>query len=108
VVEGSAARWFAPGFLEREPSTGGSLLMALREVDSESYALACEALAMFDVRERLDNLRVPVLVAGGASDVVVDPAGLDVALDGVAHLPPVEAPAATADLITRFLSWETA
>ena len=38
IVEGSAGRWFAPGFLERDPATGNALLLRLREVDDESYA----------------------------------------------------------------------
>ena len=41
MVEGSAARWFAPGFLVRDPATGSALLVALQHVDDESYALAC-------------------------------------------------------------------
>ncbi|MDQ6524566.1 alpha/beta hydrolase [Nocardioides sp. LHD-245] len=106
LVEGSAARWFAPGFLDRDPATGSGLLLALRDVDDESYALACEALAGYDVRDRIavrDATGVPLLVAGGAADVVVTADQVDVVLPGVAHLPPAEDPAATADLITRFL-----
>ena len=39
----------------------------LREADDESYALACEALAGFDVRDRLADTIVPrCVVAGGA------------------------------------------
>ena len=106
MVEGSASRWFAPGFLEREPATGSRLLHALQEVDDESYALACEALAGFDARARLDGVTIPLLVAGGAHDVVVVPAEVDVVLDGIGHLPPAEDPAATAELITDFLTEE--
>ncbi|WP_436698576.1 alpha/beta fold hydrolase [Nocardioides sp. BYT-33-1] len=106
MVEGSAARWFAPGFLDRDPATGSGLLLALQDVDDESYALACEALASYDVRDRIaarDATSVPLRVAGGAADVVVPADGMDVVLDGVAHLPPAEDPAATADLIATFL-----
>lgn len=101
MVEGSASRWFAPGFLDRDPDTAGALLMALREVDDESYALACEALATYDVQDRVAT--VPLLVVGGALDVVVPPSQVDIAIHGVAHLPPAEAPAATAELITNSL-----
>lgn len=101
LVAGSAERWFAPGFLERSPSTGGALLMALREVDDETYALACEALAAYDVRGTAAVC--PLLVAGGADDVVVEPHLVEVVLDGVAHLPPIEDPAATAALVRSFL-----
>ena len=48
VVAGSAGRWFAPGFGDREPEVADQLLGALRATDDESYARACEALATFD------------------------------------------------------------
>ena len=101
MVAGSSERWFAPGFLDRSPSAGGALLMALREVDDESYALACEALAGYDARPRASV--VPLLVAGGADDTVVTPDQVDVVLDGVGHLPPIEDPAATAALVLTHL-----
>lgn len=103
MVEGSAARWFAPGFLDRDPATGSGLLLALQSVDDESYALACEALAGHDLRDRVASASVPLLVAGGEHDVVVTADQVEVALAGVAHLPPAEDPAATADLIVTFL-----
>jgi pimeloyl-ACP methyl ester carboxylesterase len=103
MVEGSAARWFAPGFLDRDPATGSALLLALQHVDDESYALACEALAAFDVRDRLSFAPVPLLVAGGEHDVVVTPDQVAVVVPGVAHQPTVEDPAATAALVREFL-----
>lgn len=103
MVESSAARWFAPGFLDRDPVTGGGLLLALQHLDDESYALACEALAAFDVRDRVAFAPVPLLVAGGEHDVVVTPEEVEVVIPGVAHQPTVEDPAATAALITEFL-----
>jgi pimeloyl-ACP methyl ester carboxylesterase len=103
MVEGSAARWFAPGFLERDPATGSALLLALQHVDDESYALACEALAAFDVRDRVSFAPVPLLVAGGEHDVVVPPDQVAAVIPGVAHQPTAEDPAATADLIRDFL-----
>ena len=108
MVEGSAARWFAPGFLEAHPDFGGRLLMALREIDDESYALACEALADYDVGDRMMSVTTALLIAGGAHDVVITPDEVAVVLDNVAHLPPAEDPAGTADLITTFLNQEFA
>jgi len=98
MVEGSATRWFAPGFLERDPVAGSRLLLALQQVDDESYALACEALAAYDVRDR--PAAVPLLTVGGALDTVVTADQVRIVLDGVAHLPPVEDPRATAALIS--------
>lgn len=115
VVEGSRQRWFAPGFADRRPDTAGSLLQSLAEVDDESYALACEALAAFDVRDRLQEISVPVLSVSGAADGVTTPElgealaaavrdGRSVVLDGVAHLPPAENPSQLAAELLRFLS----
>lgn len=100
MVAGSAERWFAPGFLDRSPSAGGALLMALREVDDESYALACEALAGYDASDRA--AAVPLLTAGGSADTVVTPDRVAVVLDGVGHLPPIEDPAGTAAVVLAF------
>jgi pimeloyl-ACP methyl ester carboxylesterase len=103
MVEGSAQRWFAPGFIERRPAVSAALLDALAEVDSHSYACACEALAAFDIRDRMDRIAVPVAVMTGEHDGVVTEeharaaTGLDVTvLRGVAHLPPAEDPVAAA------------
>lgn len=110
MVEGSAQRWFAPGFLEREPAVASALLHALRDTDAEGYARTCEALATFDVTERLDAITAPVLAVAGAHDEPTPPAllaeiadgvrrGRLVVLDDVAHLAPAEAPHAVARLV---------
>ena len=51
LVEMAAERWFAAGFIDREPAVVEELVGALRGTDDESYAQACEALADFDVTE---------------------------------------------------------
>ncbi|MDE3721835.1 4-carboxymuconolactone decarboxylase [Nocardiopsis sp. N85] len=114
MIEGSAKRWFAPGFPEREPSTVAALLHALQDTDAEGYALACEALADFDVRDRLDGITAPVLAIAGAEDVPTPPGllaeiasgvrlGRYEVLEGVAHLAPAEAPDRVADLLRAHL-----
>ena len=114
VVNQSVERWFAPGFLEREPQVGGRLLESLRAADAEAYALACEALADFDVRSQLGDIAVPVLAVAGAEDFAtqadllreiadgVQRGALQI-LDGVAHLAPAEAPQEVAKLIMKHL-----
>lgn len=110
VVEGSRQRWFGPGFPDRHPAAAEDLVEALRGVDPESYALACEALGSLDVRDRLGEITAPVLAVAGEADQptpveslraiadgVVD--GRLVVLDGVAHLAPAEAPARVACLV---------
>ena len=66
----STQRWFAPGFADRSARRRAARAIAA-EADDESYALACEALAAFDLRDRLGDVRVPVLVAAGEQDVAV-------------------------------------
>jgi len=110
MVDGSAERWFAAGFGGREPSVVAALLGALRDTDAESYAQVCDALAAFDVTDRLPEITTPVLAIAGAEDIPTPPEGLAqiadgvkdgrlVVLDGVAHLAPAETPERVAGLI---------
>ena len=99
----------APGFADREPAVANTLLTSLTETDRESYALACEALASFDIRDRIGDRRVPLLVAAGEHDSVVPPDQARTAapdafavIPGCGHLPPAEDPAAVADLLASF------
>lgn len=119
VVEASAKRWFGDGFLERQPEIGAALLTSLQHADAESYALVSEALAAFDVRDRLGEIVVPVLAVGGAEDVPTPAATLRehaaripgarfVELDGVAHLAAAEAPRAVASLVEAQLAHDPA
>ncbi|MCU1517811.1 MAG: 3-oxoadipate enol-lactonase [Pseudarthrobacter sp.] len=120
MIQGSAERWFAPGFMDREPELSSRLLHALRDADRFSYAFCCEALAAFDVRGELGSIRVPTQVIAGAVDGVATPsmaedvaAGITagggtataVTLEGVAHLAPAEAPAHVAELMRGLLAW---
>lgn len=118
MIQGSAQRWFAPGFMEREPELSSRLLHSLRDADRFSYAFCCEALATFDGREELGSIQVPTLAVAGVEDGVAPPsfaeevvAGIRagggsaraVALEGVAHLAPAEAPARVAELLQDFM-----
>ena len=79
-------------------------------VDERGYAQVREAVAGFDVRDRLAEIGVPVLAIAGSADVTTPPAtvreladgvrdGRYVELEGVAHL----APAASPDVVARLL-----
>jgi 3-oxoadipate enol-lactonase/4-carboxymuconolactone decarboxylase len=117
LVNQSVERWFAPGFLEREPQVASQLLDSLRAADAEAYALACEALADFDVRTRLREIAVPVLAVAGAEDFATSAdllaeiahgvqRGTLQVLDGVAHLAPAEVPQEVAKLIMKHFDAE--
>ncbi len=110
VVTATPARWFGPGFADRNPQAARTLIEELSTTDPESYTACCHALAAFDVRDRLADISVPVLAVAGAADAVTPPALLrHVAtgvqdghfheLEGVAHLAPAEAPDELASLI---------
>jgi len=120
MIQGSAQRWFAPGFMDREPDFSSQLLHSLRDADRFSYAFCCEALAAFDVRNELGGITVPTQVIAGALDGVATPAMAEevaagitagggtataVSIEGIAHLAPAEAPAHVADLMRSLLSW---
>lgn len=120
MIQGSAQRWFAAGFMDREPEVSSSLLHSLRDADRFSYAFCCEALAGFDVRAELGSIRVPTQAVAGAEDSVVPPPfakeiadGITagggtanaVTLEGVAHLAPAEAPAHVAELLKSLITW---
>jgi pimeloyl-ACP methyl ester carboxylesterase len=112
---GAAARWFAPGFAERDSSTANRLLASLSDADDHSYALACQALAAFDRRGDLGRIRLPFLLGPGEVDGVVPPAraqedagaipgGRLQIFAGCAHLPPAEAPGLVAAALTAFFA----
>jgi 3-oxoadipate enol-lactonase len=120
MIQGSAERWFAPGFMDHQPELSSRLLHTLRDADRVSYALCCEALAGFDVRDQLGTIRVPTQVIAGALDTVAPPsmaeevaAGITagggtataVTLEGVAHLAPFEAPGHVAELLKSLITW---
>jgi 3-oxoadipate enol-lactonase len=118
MVQGSAQRWFAPGFIDREPEVSSRLLRALRDADRFSYSFCCEALAGFDVRADLGSISVPTQAIAGVEDTVAPPSFAEemakgittgggkasaVALKGVAHLAPAEAPRVLADIMRKFI-----
>lgn len=113
MVAGSAERWFAPGFLEKEPVISTELLHSLQDADRFAYAHVCGALAGFDVREQLVATNDPIIAINGAQDQVCPPAdaqfiaqnapkGNMAVIDSAAHLAPAEAPEETAALLSEF------
>lgn len=117
LIVGSAQRWFAPDSIARRPELSGRLLHVLQDTDDESYARCCEALAAYDVRGSLGELRMPVLAVWGQFDAVAPEAkaaeiaagvasGATVEIADAAHLPPAEQPAAMAEVLLDFFEEE--
>lgn len=102
-AEGTKDRWFSKRFQERKPELVEQTLQMLRDVDCESYALGCEALASYDITSELQEISVPVMVVAGELDPVVPyasaleysqqlGAGSIIEVLGVAHQAVLEAP----------------
>jgi 3-oxoadipate enol-lactonase len=115
LISASAQRWFADGSVARHPELTGRLLHALQGADDESYARCCEALAGYDVRDRLSEITVPVLALWGEHDAVAPQRLATEIAQGVvqgraamvpdaAHLPPAEQPSAVADALLAFFA----
>ena len=117
-VAQSASRWFAPGFLERDPGEGAAALNRLLEVDDESYALCCEALAAYDFRSAAASVTVPVLMVAGDADVATPPVDVEAlaaliptasfrVVKDAGHLPVLERPVESETIIRSALPAET-
>lgn len=113
LVIGSAERWFAPGSIAAHPELTGRLFNVLRDTDDAAYAWCCDALAGYDVRDRLGDIRIPVLAIWGHHDAVTPEAYAREIADGVrdgralgiphaSHLAPVDDPDAVAAALLGF------
>ena len=118
VVEASARRWFPEGFVEAHPDVAGPLLTALQDAKPAGYAGACEALAVFDVRDCLAEITAPVLAVAGAHDLPAPVDGMRllaegvqdgrlVVLEDVGHLAPAEEPGTVARLLRQHFLGES-
>lgn len=113
LVTASAGRWFAPGFLDRGAGGAGArTLAALVDIDDESYARCCDALARFDRTGDLGTLGAPTLAISGEHDAVTTPASMQeladaipgarhVSIESASHLALLEDPATVAELIAE-------
>ncbi|CAM5656154.1 3-oxoadipate enol-lactonase [Streptomyces violaceorubidus] len=99
LAENADARWFTPGF------TVPRLVRDHREADPGAYAACCDALAAFDLRDRLGEITAPTLLVAGREDPATPPAHLRELADavpgatlteipGASHLAPAERPEA--------------
>ncbi|MBT2443731.1 alpha/beta fold hydrolase [Streptomyces sp. ISL-36] len=112
IARTSPEQWFTPGFAAAQPAIVEWAVQMVRTTDPGCYIGACEALAVFDVREALGRIGVPALVLVGSDDQVTGPAEARTLVAGIAdarlavvpgasHLAPVEQPAAVTELLTH-------
>jgi 3-oxoadipate enol-lactonase len=105
LVPSRTGTWFTAEWAEQEPAAAERLLDMLRATPAEGYAACCEAIGVFDVRDRLQDITAPTLVVAGAEDpaTTVDmvrlladgiPESEFVVVPGAAHLPNATHPGA--------------
>ena len=114
VADGAAARWFTPGFIEREHALVARLVATLRAQDAGGYAACCDALAGADLRPDVAQVGAPTLVIAGAGDPVTTVAdgerlaaaivNAQLAVVPAAHISNLEAPQAFTARLLRFLA----
>ncbi len=115
LVAPSSKTWFAPDSYANEPVITGRILRTLQATPAEGYARCAEALARYDLRPRLGEIEVPLLAVWGEFDTVAPEERQDeivagarrarkARIDGAAHQPPAEQPAATAELLLEFFA----
>jgi 3-oxoadipate enol-lactonase len=103
-------RWFTAGYAG--PAVDAVRDM-LKRVDAEGYAACCDALARFDVRDLLGDVRAPALVVAGAEDVATPLDHAEVLAGGItgaelvvvpgAHLANLECPPSVTEALVRHL-----
>ncbi|MET9833603.1 3-oxoadipate enol-lactonase [Streptomyces sp. NPDC006385] len=99
LAESADDRWFTSGFTVPE------LVQDHRDADPDAYAACCDALAAFDLRDRLPAIGSPTLLIAGREDPATPPAHLReiadavpgaalVEIPGASHLAPAQCPEA--------------
>ncbi len=68
VIPVQEERWFSPEFREDEADIVAAVMSDIAATDAESYALLCEAIGQYDVRDKLSQITVPLLMISGECD----------------------------------------
>jgi 3-oxoadipate enol-lactonase len=70
IADSIVARWFTPA---ARPEVVGRFRRMLVDTPREDYAACCEAVARWDFRDRLAEIRTPTLVIAAAEDPATPP-----------------------------------
>ncbi|MET7702085.1 3-oxoadipate enol-lactonase [Streptomyces sp. NPDC005485] len=109
LVESANSRWFTGGF------TVPRLVEDQRTADPDAYAACCDALAAFDLRDRLPEIAARTLLIAGREDRATPPPHLReiadavpgatlVELPGASHLAPAQCPVAVLTALRAHLT----
>ena len=115
IADTAMRRLFAPDFHAANPKLVGERRRIFLESDPAVIIAACEALAALDLRPALPDVRIPVLAVVGEQDEATPlpmsrevVAGLPNAtltiLNGLAHVPQLQAPDRFLDAVMPFLT----
>ncbi|UYO73232.1 alpha/beta fold hydrolase [Halomonas qinghailakensis] len=112
-------RWFAPAAFEASPALKAGWCVQMGRGDDESYAQLCEMLGRDTFCGKLNGKKtgksVKVQLLGGSEDMATPPSTLEALsaeldgaaltiLEGVGHVPSVEAPALLAEKLLALLT----
>jgi 3-oxoadipate enol-lactonase len=86
--------WFGPGSEFDSTPHGAAMIEDLRCTDAVGYAACCDALARFDLRDRLAEVTVPTLAVAGAADPATPPEHAREIADGIPGATLIEVPGA--------------
>ena len=113
IADGVAQRWFTAEFIARNPDIVNAIKRMIVDTPVEGYASCCAAVRDFDVREKMRDIHLPVMVIAGAADPATPPAvtlQISQAITGsryellpAAHLSNIECSVAFDHLLTDFL-----
>lgn len=114
LVPSRIGAWVTPEFAEARPEETERLLQMLRSTPPEGYAVCCESVGTFDVRDRLGEITAPTLVFAGGEDPATPPETVWVIAEGIpgaqfvviphaSHLLSAEQPEAVTERIREFL-----
>ncbi|MDW8338577.1 MAG: 3-oxoadipate enol-lactonase [Thermoleophilia bacterium] len=113
IADAVLGRWFTAELAAAQPEIPARFRALLLSTSREGYARCCEAIARWDARERLTEIRAPTLVVAGADDPATPVAHSEllasripnahlVVLERAAHLANVErAPEFTQELLAH-------
>lgn len=113
ISEAILQRWFSATFPEKHPEAFANWRNMLIRTPAQGYVGVCHALAAANLTQATAKLTIPALVLGGSEDGATPPdvvrATADLItgaafqlIDGVGHLPCIEAPDVLATLIEDF------
>lgn len=70
TADTAPSRWFSNGFIQNHPNIVKNLSDSLAKGDKDGYANCCQALAIADLRDELENTKTPIIVITGEKDPV--------------------------------------